>query len=341
MSTTTPMHPLLDRLKALREESPRARQRDLAAQLGVTEGELVAAHVGHTAVRLSADWGAIFTDMTAVGPVMALTRNEHAVIEKIGTYPAIDVKGHVGLLNDPLIDLRLFFTHWHVGFAVNEDGRRSLQFYDRHGQALHKVHLRETSDVEAFDRLVERHRSADQAPGMTVEPLAAREADRPDAEIDVAKLREEWEALEDTHDFYGLLRRHKVSRTQAFRLVGAPWAVPVAVDSYAKAMEEAVRTGQPVMVFVGNDGIVQIHSGAIHTLKPIEGWFNIMDPDFNLHLKTAGVHTAWIVRKPTVDGIVTSIELYDEAGENIALFFGKRKPGIPEAEGWRAIIAGL
>jgi putative hemin transport protein len=95
------------------------------------------------------------------------------------------------------------------------------------------------------------------------------------------------------------------------------------------------------MVFVGNPGMIQIHTGPVANLKTLGEWFNVMDPDFNLHLHQPGVASAWLVRKPTSDGIVTSIELFDAAGENILLLFGKRKPGIPESEAWRALVAGI
>jgi putative hemin transport protein len=49
----------------------------------------------------------------------------------------------------------------------------------------------------------------------------------------------------------------------------------------------------------------------------------------------------WIVRKPTADGEVTAIEVFNELGEIIVQFFGKRKPGIPELQGWRDIVASL
>ena len=51
------------------------------------------------------------------------------------------------------------------------------------------------------------------------------------------------------------------------------------------------------------------------------------------------IASAWVVRKATSDGVVTALELFDEKGEVIALLFGKRKPGQPESEGWRGLIA--
>ncbi len=66
-----------------------------------------------------------------------------------------------------------------------------------------------------------------------------------------------------------------------------------------------------------------------------------MDPGFNLHLREDLVASAWLVRKPTTDGIVTSIEVFDARGELIVQMFGARKPGVPELEEWRTLVADL
>ena len=95
------------------------------------------------------------------------------------------------------------------------------------------------------------------------------------------------------------------------------------------------------MVFVGNPGMIQIHTGPVDNLQPMGPWFNVMDEKFNLHLREDHIDSAWIVWKPTEDGTVTSLELFDKEGTLIATLFGKRKPGVPEDEAWRAIVNGL
>jgi putative hemin transport protein len=93
------------------------------------------------------------------------------------------------------------------------------------------------------------------------------------------------------------------------------------------------------MVFVGNPGIIQIHTGPVRKLVDHGEWFNVLDPDFNLHLREPAIVQSWVVRKPTEDGTVTSLELFNAADELIATIFGKRKPGIPEMEEWREVVA--
>jgi putative hemin transport protein len=46
-----------------------------------------------------------------------------------------------------------------------------------------------------------------------------------------------------------------------------------------------------------------------------------------------------VVRKPTEDGVVTALEFFNEEGEQVMQLFGARKPGIPELEGWRDMVA--
>jgi putative hemin transport protein len=67
-------------------------------------------------------------------------------------------------------------------------------------------------------------------------------------------------------------------------------------------------------------------------------WYNVLDPEFNLHLRETKIASTYVVKKPSVDGIVTAIEVFDDKGEMIIQFFGKRKPGIPELETWREVV---
>ena len=81
---------------------------------------------------------------------MALTRNESAVHEKIGVYRNVSVGKHNATVLGDDIDLRIFPGVWKHGFAVEKgdgnDVRRSLQFFDEAGDAVHKIHLRPASE---------------------------------------------------------------------------------------------------------------------------------------------------------------------------------------------------
>lgn len=325
-------------------ENKRAFKYDAAQALGVSEAELLAIDCGSTVTRLEGDWKELLKAFGELGRVMTLTRNHDAVHEKKGYYKPTSFNNHVGLVLDEGIDLRLFMQNWALGFAVHNPAgkayKHSFQFFDAQGNAVHKVFVEE-SHAHALEALVNLYKSDDQTPTQSVAPPLEAPAPRPDSEIDIQGFRKAWAGLKDTHDFYPMLKKFKIARTQACRLVGAEFAERLQPTAYRDVFTQAASTELPIMVFVGNPGCIQIHTGAIRKLFEVPGWYNIMDPGFNLHLREEGVAEAWLTRKPTADGVVTSLELFDAQGKDIALIFGKRKPGIPELEAWRDLAESL
>lgn len=336
-------------------QTPRARHRDIAQALGISEGELVAAHCGPfdaaesplKARRLRGDWPQIVAGLEALGPVMALTRNESCVHEKVGVYSHTSVNGHVGLVLGGAIDLRVFYGQWAHGFAVEErlgDGadhaalQRSLQFFDAQGQAVHKVFLKPASTVAAFYSLIEEYGASRVSAGLTPVAPKPKPADKPDAEVDLTGFRAAWTSMHDTHEFFGILKKYGLSRTQALRLAPKDYAQRVPAASAHEVLTRAAQDGTSIMVFVGNPGMIQIHSGAVKNIVVMGPWLNVLDAGFNLHLRADHIASAWVVGKPTSDGLVTSLELFDAAGQTIAMFFGERKPGKPELASWRSLV---
>lgn len=335
-----------DSWRKLKAKGP-LRNRDAAELLDVSEAELLSSECGAGVTRLAGDLRELVQRLPELGKVMALTRNAQAVHEKIGIYENLSVSGQMGMGLGADIDLRLFFAHWKFAYAAREatvKGKRdtySLQFFDAAGHAVHKVFLRDESNLAAYNRLVTAYRAPDQSPGEVVHPLSVPEAQRLDEEIDQEGLRAGWEALKDTHEFFGLLKKFKVARTQALRLAGEDLAYAVPTSAVRSLLENVAESGLPIMVFIGNRGCIQIHSGPVCNIKVMGSWLNVLDPGFNLHLREDLIAAAWVVKKPTDDGVVTSLEIFDRMGNTIALFFGKRKPGLPESADWRVSIAGL
>ncbi|KJV35491.1 hemin-degrading factor [Luteibacter yeojuensis] len=337
---------LLNGYRRLREAEPGLRARDAAQRLGVSEGALVASRVGDGVTRLEGELPQIIRDLPALGRVMALTRNEYCVHEKKGQYDHIDIGGAMGIVLAGDIDLRLFLKHWRYGFAVKEVSRgrelESLQFFDGDGKAVHKVYVTEETHRSAWRALLHRYTAAVQSPLIDIvaveQPLPEQQGD---TTVDVDSLRDHWRALRDPHDFFAMLKKHKVTRTQALRLVGEEFATRVEDSAIRTLLEGASAAGAPLMVFVGSPGVVQIHTGPVGNIVMAGPWLNVMDPDFNLHLRTDAIASSWVVRKPVPEGVVTSLELYAADGTQIVQVFGKRKPGIPEREDWRALLANV
>ncbi|WP_116788293.1 hemin-degrading factor [Flavobacterium psychrotrophum] len=344
---STAINTLKEQWQALKAENPHLRIRNAAEQLGVSEAELLATQAGENVTRLKPEFVNILTEVEGLGKVMALTRNDECVHERKGTYLNPDFSSpFAGLFVGEDIDLRIFISHWDKAFAVSETSehgdRKSLQFFGKDGLAIHKIYLTKDSNEAAFDGLVAKYTSDNQSPEETTTDVPLVIDEKPDADIDVAGFKAAWEELKDTHAFFGMLKKFGVTRTQALRLApNEHHARQVDKEAVVKMLEGAAETKLPIMCFVGNRGNIQIHTGLVRKTMWHNQWYNVMDPDFNLHLDMSKIAQTWIVRKPTADGEVTALEVFNEMGEIIVQFFGKRKPGIPELTEWRELVATL
>ncbi len=339
------------------------RVRDAAETLGLSEGCVIAAHVVGSAAGLAlhatpvhTNWLALLGSLQACGPLMGLTRNRSTVIEKTGVYKNLSGNGPGGAMGLALgedIDLRLFFNQWHAGFTVadgsNDPIKTSLQFFDRHGTAVHKIFAREGTRAGAWTQVLAE---ATGNPGARGQPSAFEApqpavawSPEPPAEVNAAAFAQAWACMTDTHQFFGLLRHFGLQRQQAFRLVQGQYAHRLDRSAVRDLLMEAAFVGLPIMCFVGSPGCIQIHTGSVRRVEPIEvqgkQWLNVLDPGFNLHLRENLIDEVWVVEKPTSDGVVTSVEAFDAQGETMAMLFGARKPGQPELVGWRALAAHL
>lgn len=326
----------------LKEQHPGKYARDIAALMNISEAELTWARVGHDAWRLHGEIREILSALEAVGETKCICRNEYAVHEQVGMFTNQHLNGHAGLvLNPRALDLRLFLNQWASAFHITETTargeRQSIQFFDYQGDALLKVYTTDNTDVSAWGDLLSRFIFADNP------PLALKAAG-PAANVttaDAATVDSEWRAMTDVHQFFGLLKRHSLTRQQAFRLVSDELACQVDNRALSQLLNDARQAGNEIMIFVGNRGCVQIFTGTVDKVVPMKGWLNIFNPAFTLHLLEETIAESWVTRKPTADGHVTSLELFAADGTQIAQLYGQRTEGEPEQSQWRSQIDAL
>ncbi|MCD8516873.1 MAG: hemin-degrading factor [Burkholderiaceae bacterium] len=329
---------VLARYDALDHVAKAKRARDIARELGLSEAQWVAASCGPIkSIPLTGTGQSVFRKIGKLGPVMALTRNDSCVHERHGEFLDIQAEGPMGLVLGPDIDLRVFFACWQDAFAVEEGGRKSLQFFDSEGVAVHKVYCTEHTNLSEYLELIQSHIQKPQWP----EHKAISKKVRPDAPDDVEAFKAAWLALTDTHDFFPMLAKHNISRLGALSHAGEDLAQRVPNSTVDTMLQTASNIDLEIMCFVGNRGMIQIHTGPVKQIVTRGPWLNVLDPMFNLHLNMDDVASTWIVEKPTEDGWVTSLEVFDSDGELIVQFFGARKPGKPELPEWRDLMLSL
>lgn len=322
----------------------RLHARDLAAHLGLAEAEICAALVGFGATRIAANPDLVMPRLTAFGPLMALTRNDACVIEKVGVYDDYRAGPHAALVVNEEIDLRIFPAQWVHGFALEEETekglKRSLQFFDAAGDAVHKVHLRPGSDATQWQPLLDDLRLADQTSVLPLSPRLPPEM----AKVNAARrddLRTGWAALEDTHQFLRLCAKLKMNRLGAYRLAGAPFVRRLAPGSVERLLYRAAQIEVPIMIFVGNMGCIEIHTGPVGQVGDAGPWITLFDHGFDLHLRMDEIAEIYAVVKNTARGPAHSVEFFDARGALIAQIFGVLRAGDLAVAQWNALVAEL
>lgn len=339
---------LANRFTQYKNQHPKAHAYEIAKALGVSEMELLLLDKGATRLGNIPE---LFARLGELGEVLALTRNECVVHERTGTYGEMrhmGERGTVALFLGNEIDLRIFFRHIKHVYALpavqspqNPRANASLQFFDKDGTAVHKVFLRPQSSTEGFAKLCADFRAEDQDYQPKIKPVDVSDYNNPDSEIDVANLCREWDAMTDVHQFFPMLKKYRVDREQAVRLVGTERAYQVKPEAIDHMLAEVAAQQVPMMCFVGSHGVIQIFGGTIHNIKTVDNWLNIMDERFTLHLQHQGYARVWVVKKPSADGTITALECYSEDGTLRVQFFGKRETSQSENPKWRAILANL
>lgn len=339
--------------EVLRAEQPGMHGREMAQKLGVSEAQLVAADIGHGATLLRSDvesFKALFDRLHELGRVKAITRNEYGVIERTAVALPVkrDEQGRIqpgsGFVGTD-IDLRFNIDNWGSAFAVvlpRKGGRtsRSFQIFDKNGDAVHKVYVNDEKGVAAFDRLTADFKAESQRPDWTV-ALAKIKPAKLLTDMDIRDLRNAWHEMTDVHEFQRLINDFGISRERAFELIGKESAYKISGKSVEVLLKDAAKRQQPIMVFLSNPGMTQIYSGVIENPVAKDGWFNVLDPDFDLHLRQSGVDHGWVVRRPARSGIITSVEFYDNKGNQIVNFFSLRERNKEETIGWRELVGNL
>ncbi|WP_375623461.1 MULTISPECIES: hemin-degrading factor [unclassified Bartonella] len=328
----------------LREEKKEMRSRDFAVSIGISEAELIAAYctIGK-AKKLRANVTTLLENAPKLGTVMALTRNENAVHEITGCFEKIVQSQHIPITLGE-IDLRIFSKQWKFGFehdvTILGKTMKSLQFFDQYGIAVFKVYSKDTTNMEEWAALVEKLLHDDQSTVLDISPVpTAVQCDT--AKLDVEKLRDRWRQMTDVHQLHGIISELKINRHVAVKHAGNEFADELKIEAVEMMLKKVAQEELPIMCFVGNRGCIQIFTGQVKNIKQMGPWLNVLDQKFHLHLLVSGINKVWRVRKPTIDGYVSSLEVFDKDDEMIIQFFGIRKEGQKEREDWRSLLNSL
>ena len=341
---------LWQQYQALKAKIPMLFPTEGATALGVSEFELMLA--SPYSQYIGDQCKAVLKQFETFGDMESIVRNELAVHEKTAPYHNLKLGEKMGLaLNVGGLDLRFFMWQWRHMLAVTDTSRAdkpsySIQFYNAQGAAIDKVYLRELSaeTIARWQAMIQEQQQTVNNETLTLEAQEPLNDWRYKAlsEEERAQLQQGWQAMTDVHQFHSLLKNLDIDRASSYHQAPEQMTQQLDISAVEAVFEQARDAKCPIMIFVGNSGMVQIQTGTVKTLKRMGDWFNILDKDhngFTLHLKDKALAQVWCVKRPTKDGIVTCIEGFDRHGVSVFSVFGQRIEGTPELKVWQEIVA--
>jgi len=269
-----------------------------------TEVERLIAAVGDDVTRLAGNWRGLLDELADIGPVVAITRNPHAVLEQRGHYPRGLEPGETSTE----LGLRLDLSRWHAGFATHLGPAPRIQFFDAYGTQVHAVALEPGGDVAAFDRLAERFAHDDQSRCQT---FRARPQPSHPAELLIG------------------------------RLSGAEHAIPVVGWSLGFVLEQAAAEALPVLIEVENAAATQSFRGRVAITRALGPWINVLDPRVALHVRRDGLDDTWVVRRATWRGVAATLEVLEGEGSPVVRVGSAADPGSVQERLWARLLESL
>lgn len=172
--------------------------------------------------------------------------------------------------------------------------------------------------------------------GELLTPLIKKSFCRP-CNVEISSVKRSWSELRCSGDIKQLLLGYQVTRLELYGLIGSDYALQIETDAIYDVLRGALDYQIPIMVTVGEEVVLQTYQGLIGEVISTEDWISIQNGQLNFHLQQTLIHSAWIVKKPSLNGMHISLEMFDQSGSVLAIVCGSETYGEVHCK-WRKLL---
>lgn len=338
----------------VRQAQPNLGLRGWSRLLSCSEGELQASRLGHEKVRPLVDTFSLLYQLAGLGEVEIISFNQTGWARYTGRFAppdlCLDNPSCLGLeFRSSHLRLQLRMNHWYWGCVVEDQPpgqttQSSLQFFNQSGQRFLKIQATAATSQPGWQRVVDnfaRHEASAQP--LFVEEQENRSDSTPQ---DIAGFTQEWRLMQSPNQIDSLLKRHQADYLTALQHLGTKFAREVSLDSLQDLLRQVQwlpkGPNKPCLeASFFTSGCTQTVSGAIQPPRLQHKDWCLGYAEGCLHLQAQRLEEAWVVRKPCEEGWVTSLELFDVAGQCVLAIQESKLSLVPENLLLREIFASL
>lgn len=157
--------------------------------------------------------------------------------------------------------------------------------------------------------------------------------------LNISDFRKQWCTLKSPEDYQHLLTRFKLSAVQGLRMIGDTWAMQISVDAFRSRIQILYELQLPCVIQTDAVEICPTYSSSIKQFEWNDPWLAIAHNGFSLRIHKSQIDSIWLVNKPGLEGIATSLEVYSPKEE--AIFNCRNSNEAHERAIWQDIITTL
>lgn len=275
--------------------------------------ETLVERCGADVVRLVDDPVAVLTALVGNGCRRIRMRNELAVAALASGSLSMTVDGDTCRIRGDRTSVAFDTDTWGSGWlrmGCNGDDS-AVSIFDRRGRPVLEC-LLDRADLEALAPMLPRLEHSCQRPVAPEHSDDALDADI-HPEIDEELLEREWSRCSDYASIRSIETAFRLERLELFERLDAQWASHVEPTSVQDVTNSIARLDLPCRFELFGAGIDV--SMCPRDLRSIGRGRHVVgtDSERQLMLEPNSARSAFVVRKPTEAGLVTAIELFDDA----------------------------
>jgi len=307
--------------------------------LGVTELDIVDQQLGVSSVALKTSFLGIVNSLSSLGYTTTEVYNNVAVQECRGFYMATACEDTINIImaNAKEAGIKLLLDSWQCIYAVRKltelGYRYSFQIFDKNGSVVQKIFMRSQSNFYAYQDIVNNYKDS----FCKNTPIINKVVSNIYKEVDVRELILDWRKAKSISHAEELTKKYKLSYQEIYRYIGDVYAEELPVKKLEVIMEQVTERNMPMSFYTFNNGASQYYSGTLDSAYASGDYLYCIAADFSLKILETGIANAWLVRKATSGGIVTSLEFYDSYGSQLLKVHGQYDSHYGESIHWKRL----
>ncbi len=323
---------------------------DIKKALGLSELEIVDQQLGLRSILLKADFLPLINSLSSLGYTLTSLYNNAVVQECKGFYMATVYENTISILvsNAKEVEVSVLLNNWHSVYAVrelSESGYRySLQIFGEDGRVIQKIFMQPQSNFYAYQTIIANHEYyALEATPKLKRPASDSYSDENDRgmDIDVRALILDWRKKQSINHAELLVKKYGVSYQQMYRCIGDVYAEEFSAKKLQTIMEQVTQRNILVTFRTSNKGALQDYTGMLSNVYAKGDHLYCIAADFSLRILETAIANAWLVRKATAGGIVTSLEFYGSCGSQLLKIHGEYDAKYGEGIYWKRLAEGV